>query len=53
MDSNTWYVLDKRIHGSEDESLNYIMEKERESLKIKGGTSTWGIDSRLVDAILL
>lgn len=53
MDGNTWYVLDKRIHWSEDENLNYMMEKERESLKIKGGTSTWGVDSRLVDAILL
>jgi len=42
---NDWFILDKRIHFSSDQEFNVVMEKEREMLKIKGGTSTWGIDT--------
>ena len=48
-----WFVIDKRLHYSnEDKKFNQIMENERETLKLKGGTSTWGIDSEIIISIL-
>ena len=29
------------------------MSSERETLKVKGGTSTWGIDNEIVEHILI
>lgn len=39
-----WFWIDKRIHMTEDEELNNSLANEREELKQKGFTSTWGID---------
>ena len=49
---NEWYVLDKRVHFTNDPNFNSIMEKEREELKVKGQTSTWGIDVENAKSII-
>lgn len=53
MDGQVWFVIDKRIHFSNDSKFNILMEKEREQLKLKGATSTWGIDLNLVSSVLI
>ena len=51
-DGDIWFMLDKRINYSQDQELNSLMSKEIEALKVKGASSTWGIDSTVVDAVL-
>lgn len=44
VDFKTWYILDKRIHKTDDPSYNKIMEKERQMIERRGATSTWSVD---------
>jgi hypothetical protein len=44
VDFKTWYILDKRIHKTDDQSYNKIMEKERQMIERRGATSTWSVD---------
>lgn len=43
-DFKTWFILDKRIHKTDDQSYNKIMEKERQMIERRGATSTWSVD---------
>lgn len=44
VDFKTWFILDKRIHKTDDPSYNKIMERERQMIERRGGTTTWSID---------
>lgn len=43
-DFKTWFILDKRIHQTEDPNYNCMMEKERTMLLKRGATTTWSVD---------
>lgn len=43
VDRSVWKVLDRRMHFTKDPEIDIPMEKEREALKQKGATSTWGV----------
>ena len=44
VDGHAWYILDKRIHKTDDPAFNKIMEKERQMIERRGATSTWSVD---------
>lgn len=44
IDFKTWFVLDKRIHKTDDPAYNKMLEKERQMVERRGATSTWSID---------
>jgi len=46
-----WFWLDKRVHLTDDEQTNKELAQEREELKQKGYTSTWGIDEAQISKI--
>lgn len=52
VNNNEWYIIDKRIHLTEDANFNSMLAREREELIQKGQTSTWGIDTENVEAVL-
>ena len=48
-DKVNWQMLDRRIHYTGDDSYDYTFENDRNGLKTPGATSTWGIDSEVLD----
>jgi hypothetical protein len=52
VDGKDFYVIDRRVHWTDDEHLNNALAKEREILKERGATTTWGIDQNLVKRVL-
>ena len=50
-DLKEWYRIDKRVHFTEDSSFNESVAQTREELKMKGFTSTWGVDENQIDKI--
>ena len=50
-DLKEWYRIDKRVHYTEDSSFNESVAQTREELKVKGFTSTWGVDENQMDKI--
>jgi len=47
VDRSSWKVLDRRMHLTRDPEIDFPMEMEREALKQKGATSTWGISQEM------
>lgn len=50
IDFKTWFILDKRIHKSDDPSYNKLMERERQMIERRGATSTWSVDQNYLKA---
>jgi hypothetical protein len=50
VDFKTWFILDKRIHKTDDPEFNRIMEKERQMIERRAATSTWSIDLNYLKA---
>ena len=50
VDFKTWFILDKRIHKTDDPAYNKLMEKERQMIERRAATSTWSIDQNYLKA---
>ena len=46
INSEKWYILDKRLYQTEDLQYNAMVEEERKILKTRGGSSTWSVDKK-------
>lgn len=50
IDFKTWFVLDKRIHKTDDPAYNKMLEKERQMIERRTATSTWSVDQNYLKA---
>ena len=48
VDGKKWFIFDKRLYQTEDESYNNMVKEERQILKRRGGSSTWGVDRKQI-----
>ena len=44
IDFKNWFVLDRRIHKTEDKNYNQMVERERMLLEKRGASTTWTVD---------
>jgi hypothetical protein len=46
-----WKVLDRRIHFSGDPGTDAALEEERQQLKQKGASTTWGVAPEMTESV--
>lgn len=46
-DKQNWTVLDRRIYLNNTEEVDKLFEEEQARLRVKGGTTTWALDTNV------
>ena len=44
LDFKTWFIMDRRIHMTDDPKYNLLMQNERHILEKRGSSTSWSVD---------